>query len=887
MRFGRVIGHRLGSLFRRSSADAELQREIDVHFEQLVKEAMASGMSEPEARMMAHRQFGPAEKAKEECRDMRRVSAIDHFVKDLTFAIRSARQRPAFTLVLVAALGLGIGLTTSIFSVFYGVLLRPLPFRDPARLVLVKETLLKVVPVPINMPPPHAIEFSRSQAFKDTAIFVSQPRNMEGNPPARVDCLRASWRLLPLLGIALTEGRNFTEQEDRNGASVAMVSEALAKRRFGDRNALGQTILLDKRSYQVIGVLPGSLVFPTNGMQQGDSADVWVPLGLTPDERSPGNVDYNYSLIARLADDVTLPQAEQMGKAVVRRSLAPLPAHMRAQADLSAAILPLRDEMVGDSRRLLFLLLGAVGALLLITCLNVSNMLVSRGVARRREIAVRAALGASSKRIISQMLHENLLLFLLGGALGALCAMWSQSALIRLLPSGLPRTEDIRVDTTVLAFTLAVSLITGLIFGLAPALGSLRIDLRTALQEGSRAMSGSRLIGTMRKSLVVGQITLAVVLLTSAGLLLKSFFQVLDQQAELRTEHVLTFGIALPEEQYPKPESTETFYRELTRRFQQIPGLKAVGFGTDIPLEGRAGRLISPDQPVGGNQSVVEDYTDVEGAYFQSLGLPLISGKFFDDHDRQGSEPVAIVNEAFCKAFWPGKSAINHRFKIGPPRYPAPWIRIVGVVGNVSGRQAGAVGPHIYVPFAQEPVGQFRYEAFFVLRTAAPASNLENLARNIVHSLDPSLPVLKLRSMEQVVSGAVAPRSANARLVVLFALVALLLTALGVYGVVAYSVSERTREIGIRVALGAARSNVWKSVVWEGARLALLGVLLGLPISLAVGRLIRTLLYGVSPQDSFTLCIVVAAVGATEIIAVLIPSWRAVHVDPLVALRYE
>ncbi|MGI9071952.1 MAG: ADOP family duplicated permease [Bryobacteraceae bacterium] len=886
MRFTRVIKRRLGSLFRRSRADADLQREIELHFEQLVNEAIASGMSESEARIMAHRQFGPPEKMKEECRDMRRVSAIEHLIQDFTFAIRSARHRPAFTIVLVGALALGIGLTTSIFSVFYGVLLRPLPFRDPSRLVLVKETLPRSVPFPISMPPPHAIEFSRSEAFKDTAIFVSRPRNMEGNPPERVDCLRASWRLLPLLGISPAQGRNFTEQEDRNGTAVAIVSEALAKHRFAGQNALGKIILLDKRPYQIIGVLPGSLVFPTNGMQQGDSAGLWVPLSLTSDERSPANVDYSYSLIARLADGVTLTQARQMGMAVIRRIIAPLPAEMRAQADMSAALIPLQDEIVGDSRQLLFLLLGAVGALLLITCLNVSNMLLSRGVVRRREVAVRAALGASSQRIISQMLHENLFLFLLGGALGALCAMFSQHALIRLLPPGLPRTQDIRLDTTVLAFTLAVSLITGLIFGLAPALGSLQIDLRTALQEGSRAMSGGRLIGTTRKFLVIGQIALAVVLLTSAGLLLKSFFLVLNQQAALRTEHVLTFGIALPEEQYPKPESTETFYRELTRRLQ-IPGSKAIGFGTDIPLEGRGGRLITPDQPVRGTQSVVEDYTDVEGAYFQSLGLPLISGRFFDDHDSQGSEPVSIVNEAFSEAFWPGKSALNHRFKIGPPRYPAPWIRVVGVVGNVSGRQAGALGPHIYVPFAQEPVGPFRYEASFVLRTSGPASSLDNVIRNIVHSLDPSLPVLKLRSMDQVVSGAVAPRSANARLVVLFGLVALLLTALGVYGVVAYSVSERTREIGIRVALGAARSNVWASVVWEGTRLALLGVVVGVPISLVVGQLIRTLLYGVSPQDPFTLSAVVVAVGITDIMAVLIPSWRAVNVDPLVALRYE
>lgn len=848
---------------------------------------MASGMSESEARTIAQRQFGPAEKTKEECRDMRRVSAIEHLVQDFKFAIRSARQRLVFTIVLIGALTLGIGLTTSIFSVFYGVLLRPLPFRDPSRLVLVKETLPKVVPFPINMPPPHAIEFSRSKAFTDTAIFISSPRNLGGDPPERVDCLRASWRLLPLLGISPVRGRNFTEQEDQNKASVAIISEALAKRRFGAGDALGRTILLDKRPYQIIGVLPRSLVFPTHGMQQGDSAAVWVPLSLTPEERAITNVDYSYSLIARLASGVSMAQARQETTAAIRQFVHPRASRIRRQAELSPAIMPLQNEITGDSRRLLFLLLGAVGVLLLVSCLNVSNMLLSRSVARRREIAVRTALGASARRITSQLLNENLLLFIVGGILGALCAMWSQGTLVRLLPSNLPRINDIRLDTNVLAFTLAVSLITGLLFGLAPALGSLQVDLRTALQEGSRALSGGRFMGSIRKSLVVAQISLTVVLLTSAGLLLKSFFVVLDQQADLRTERVLTFGIALPEEQYQKPESTEIFYRELSNRLQQIPGLKAVGFGTDIPLEGRSGRLILPDQPVAGNQSVVEDYTDVEGAYFQSLGVPLISGRFFNDHDERGSEPVAIVNEAFSAAFWPGRSALNHRFKIGPPSYPAPWIRIVGVVGNVSGRTAGAVSPHIYVPFDQEPVGVFRHEASFVLRSSGPVLNLDNVVRKTVHALDPSLPVLNLRSMEQVVSGAVAPRSANARLLMLFGIAALLLTALGIYGVVAYSVSERTREIGIRMALGAARSSVWRSVLWEGTRLGILGLALGLPASLAAGQLIRSLLYGVSPQDLFTLSTVVAAVGVTNVAATLIPGWRAVRVDPVVALRYE
>jgi predicted permease len=570
----------------------------------------------------------------------------------------------------------------------------------------------------------------------------------------------------------------------------------------------------------------------------------------------------------------------------VRRILDGVPSPMRSEAELGAAITPIQEEVVGDSRRLLFLLLGAVGALLLISCSNVSNMLLSRSVVRRREIAVRTALGASSGRIVWQLLHENLLLFIVGGTLGALCAMASQQAFLSVLPSNLPQPRDLHIDTTVLAFTLAMSVVTGLIFGLAPALGSLQMDLRTALQDSSRGSSAGRLIGTMRKVLVVGQIALTVVLLTSAGLLVKSFFLALDKEAQLQTEQVITFGVALPREQYPA-DTAMAFYRELSDRLRSVPTVKSIGLGTDIPLEGRGGRLISPDQTAASSQPLVLDYTGVEGAYFQSLAMPLVAGRVFDGHDRQGGELVAVVNEAFGRAFWPGRSAVDRRFKIGPPSADSPWIRIVGVVGNVSGREAGVIAPHAYVPLDQEPLGGFKYQAAFVLRTSGPALNVANVVRNAVQSLDPALPVLRLRSMEQVVSGAVAPRSANAQLVALFGLAALLLSALGVYGVVAYSVSERTREIGIRLALGAARSTVWRWAAWEGVRLAIIGLIVGLPAALGVGSLIRTLLYGVSPQDAVTLIAVAAAVGVTSIIGTLIPSWRAMRVDPMIAVRNE
>lgn len=815
------------------------------------------------------------------------MRVLEYLVQDLKLALRQARRRPGFTVVLVLALTVGIGLTTSIFSVFYGVLLRPLPFRDPDRLVLVKESLPKVVPFPINMPPAHALELSGSDKFSETAIFIARPRNLEGNPPERLSCLRASSRLLPMLGIQPLLGRNFTDQEDQEGAAVALISESLATRRFGKGGAVGNTLLLDKRRYDVIGVLPASLTFPTRGMQQGDSAEVWIPLGLTATEKDASNVDYSYSLLARLADGVTIDQARQATVPGINRIIATFPPQIRGRAELYAAVSPLQEELVGDLRRLLYSLLAAVGALLLISCLNVSNMLLSRSVARRREVGVRTALGAGAGRITWQMLHETLFLFLIGGTCGALFALWSQRVFLRLLPPNLPRANDIGIDVTVLAFTLAVSLVTGLIFGLAPALGTLKTDLRTVLQEGARGASGGRLIGKTRKLLVVAQIALTVVLLACAGLLVKSVFMLLDKEAALRTEQVVTFGIALPDSQYPTPEAAEAFYRELGDRLRQIPGVRALGLGTDIPLEGRARRLISPDRPTSGEQSVVLDYTAVDGGYFESLGIPQIAGRAFEPRDRKDGELVGVVNEAFAKTFWPGTSALDRRFKIGPPSYASPWIRIVGVVGNVSGRDAGGVGPHAYVPFAQEPLASFKYETAFVMRTASGGLTLDNLIRNTVRTLDPSIPVLSLRSMDAVVSDAVASRRVNALLVALFGLSAMLLSALGVYGVVAYSVSERTREIGIRLALGAPRSNVWTSVVWEGARLALIGLAIGLPLAIVAGHLLRALLYGVSPQDVVTFSIVLAAVGATCVAATLLPGWRAMHVDPVVSVRNE
>lgn len=809
-------------------------------------------------------------------------------LQDFSYAIRSARLRPAFTVVLLAALALGIGLTTAIFSVFYGVLLKPLAFHDPGRLVVVREFMPKIAPFPVNMPPPPALELSGTPAFSDAAIFVSTQRNTGGaDRPERVDCLRASWRLLPVLGLAPVEGRNFSRREDESGMRVALLSQAFAARRFG-RDAVGQTMLVDGEPYEIIGLLPHGLVFPTHGMQQaGGNADVWIPLSLTPEERAPDNTNFSFSLLARLRDGISLAAARQSAEAVMNGFFRRLAGNTRTMLEVHASVLPLREEMVGDSRRLLLLLLGAVGALLLITCMNVSNMLLSRALARRREMAVRTALGASAGRVVLQMLDENLLLFATGGLLGALCAAWFQRVLLGLLPPDLPRLEDIHVDGAALAFAIGVSLITGLLFGLAPALSALRTDLTAALQEGSRGQSGGLVIGRTRRFLVAAQIALAFVLLTSAALLVRSFLNVLSRQGQLRTEHVLTFGVSLPQNRFPTTESVEERDRDLSARFARIPGVTSVGFATDLPLENAHGRLITPDRPTV-QSGPIASFTDVDGAYFQSLGLPLLAGRYLSASDRAHTEPVAIVNQAFGISYWGTPNPVGRRFKYGPPQMSFPWVRIVGVVANASSRAPDEeAGPHIYAPLDQDPFPKGLYDVWFALRTPGDALAAGADVREAVHAVDPTLPLLKLRSMEQVVSGAMAPRSANTWLVTVFAIAALLLTALGVYGVVAHSVAERTREIGIRIALGAAPGRVASAVAAEGGRLMAAGFAAGIIGSLAVARLIDTMLYGISGEDVPTMAIAALVLAVTAFAAMLLPCRRAMRIDAWEALREE
>ena len=841
------------------------------------------------------------------------------FARNFSFALRAALQNPVSTAIILATLMLGIGLTTGIFSVFYSVLLEPLPYRHPGQLVLVMEKLPQI-PVPINVPPVQALDLSANPAFSGSAIFISSARNLQGGDrPERVDVLRASAELLPLLGLNPSQGRSFTKSEDLNGVRVALISARFERRRFPHGQALGKTLLLDGIGYEIVGVLPERFAFPAAGMSQaGDSANIWVPLSLTSSERSPQNSDYSYSLIARLRAGFTADQAQAATHSAIEQILRQFPPEAR-KISLQAKVLPLKQQVVAGSHRLLTLLLCAASALLLISCLNVSSILLNRASARRRELALRTALGADAKAIFSQLVTEAAVIFVFGGALGILCAIWSQQALVHLLPSDIPRLTEIHISEPVLAVSLAVSLGMGLLCGLFPAVTTLRTDMAPHLNDSSRSQTTGRGVGRTRQLLVITQLVLVFVLLTAAGLLLRSLSSVLEQQATFRTEKIVSFGLALPESQYSTVSEGHTFYTELSRRLSALPGVISVGFGTDIPFENKSGRLISPEHATVHGNPVVYN-TDVAGAYFQSLGLRLLAGRFLTDHDTGDSEPVAIVNQAFAKAFWSTRAqrvpmrvanqernslalpaahptpcpscassgdALDHRFKFGPPSAPSPSVRIVGVAADSGARTPDKPSePRVYIPLDQDPYkAQAFRETWFVLRTHGDALALGPSLQAAVHSLDPSMPVVKLRSMDQVVSNALAPRSANTWLITVFSTAALLLSLLGIYGVVAQSVSQRRREMGIRMALGARSADISSIVLWEGGRLVAVALAIGIPASFAASDILRTLLFGVPPDDSITRIWVIAVIMASVSLSLLVPLWRAIHVDPQIALR--
>ncbi|HEX8072780.1 MAG TPA: ABC transporter permease [Pyrinomonadaceae bacterium] len=807
---------------------------------------------------------------------------------DVRYGARVLWQRPGFTAVTVLTLALGIGANTAIFSLVRAVLLRPLNYPEPEQLVMVWEEERAIgaereTPAPAN----YADWKTQSQSFADMAAIDQRVYNLTGDgEPERVFGFGVTANFFPLLGARAALGRVFTTEEDRpDAAKVVVLSHGFWQSRYGgDAAVLGRNVLLNGEPHTVVGVMPADFQFERPDVQ------LWTPVAFTPEQLARRGLHY-LEVLARLKPGVTVAQANADVQALMQRVAAAYPDDAMG---VSANVIPLHEQLAGDVRRPFTVLLVAVALVLLIACANVAGVLLSRAAARQREIAVRAALGASRWRIVRQLLTESVLLGVLGGTGGALLALWTFSFLQQMIPPGLRAATTLKLDLPVLGFTLAVSLVAGVIFGLAPALAAARTELNEALKQGGGRGVFGMAQRRLRGAFVVAQVALALVLLIGAGLLLQTLYKLRGQYADLRPEHVLTARTQLMGERYRTHAQRVAFFDQVLARVAHLPGVVAAGYTTAAPLlqKGGANGLVLEGREADPNAAWNANHRQVSADYFRAIGLALREGRGFDERDDERAVPVAVINETMARAYWPGESALGKRFKVGeqtgqPPKNP--WLTIVGVVADV--RQMGADAPvkaEMYVPYRQtEPYGGMFPPRDLVVRTAGDPVALVAAVRNAVHEVDAYQPLANVRTMSEVLSRETAQRRLGMVLLAAFAVLALLLAALGIYGVLSFFVVQHTPEIGVRMALGAQTADVLRLVIGKGMRLALAGVGLGLAGAFALTRLLRNQLFGVQPADPLTFTLIALLLTAVALLACYLPARRATRVDPMVALRYE
>jgi putative ABC transport system permease protein len=883
----------LWALFRRSRAERELDEELRQHLDQQTAQNMRLGMNPEEARYAAHKAFGGVEQAKERSRDARGVRWIEDLAQDLRYGARMLAQNPGFALIAILTLALGIGANTAIFSVVNGVLLRQLPYENPEQLALIWEKGFGLNQIPVS-----ASEFrdyrNQTQSFSSIAAFDTADFNLTGSElPERVSSAQVSASLFPLLGIKPQLGRVFTDEENEPGRDdVVLLSHGLWQRRFGgDAGIIGSSLALSDRNYTVIGVMPPSFQFPMSlfgikGVTFTQPAELWTPVAFSAD-RLKIRSSRSLGVIGRLKPGVTLARAVADVNAVADRMRQQYPESYPPQ-EWGAFAVSLHEQIVGRMRLPLLVLLGAVVMVLLIACANVASLLLARSTMRRKEIVVRAALGASRRRIARQLLTESLLLALCGGGLGLLIAYWGTDQLATLSAQTLPRMKEVGLDGRVLGFTLAISILTGLVFGLLPVIEASKLDLNEVLNEGSRRTTGSSGQRRLRSLIVTAEFALALVMLIGAGLLSRSFWRLQNVSPGFEPENVLTFQISLPWASYPGSRQAAAFFQEASARVAQLPGIKAVGAASILPLSGSSsdegfvieGRPLRDLNDVGD-----EEFRVVTPDYFRAMGIPLLKGRFFNDADNAGASAVTIINKAFADRHFRGEEPVGKRLTRDDPRESkVNWITIVGVVGDVRHNGLNVVAkPEFYAPHQQES----RFSMILAARVTPDSAGMTAAIRREILELDPQLPLYNVRPMERVISESVAPQRLATVLFSGFAALALLLAAIGIYGVMSYAVAQRTHELGIRIALGARTGDVIKLVLTQGMKPALLGVVIGLAGSFWLTPLLDNLLFDVSATDPLTFTVISLLLMVIGLVACWVPARRAAKVDPMVALRAE
>ncbi|MFL6513575.1 MAG: ADOP family duplicated permease [Chthoniobacterales bacterium] len=896
---------RFAGLFQKNRREKEMSEELEQHLDLLVERNKAAGMSPRAARTAAVREFGGVEQIKETAREQRVWRWADEFLQDLRFGFRALRKSPGFTLVVVATLALGIGATTAIFSIVDATLLQPLPYRQADQLVSVQDDLPGAGAHDIGMSQPEWEDLQHSGIFEYVSPAWFDENNLTGSSqPARVRLLITAPNYFALLGVQPRLGRAFNSEDHSPGIiPEVLISDGLWKRVFGsDPNILNKNVRMDTDLYRIVGVMPAGFDAPGRTAEERN-IEIWAATSFygAPMADHPARNRRNLpTAIARLKPGLSLAAAQSQLDAVVAIWQKQFPGDYPQQSGWRVRLLPLKERVVGNVRQSLYLLLGAVGLVLLIACVNVTNLLLARASVRGPEMALRQALGAGRGRLIRQLLTESLLLSLLGGAAGLAILLGIKNSLLPLVPENLPRLNEISISWAVLLFALVISVLAGLIFGLAPAFQTGRLDLNHALKVEGRGSSGSGKQARTRRGLVITEFALSLVLMIAASLLLRSFWDLLNVRLGFNPLSVMTVRTRLPDPNNPATDKYGTasqeapFLRELSRRCAMLPGVEEVAFGdtASIPLdeslrdlkqisEGQflltlEGRDIQSSLP-----SAVER-SSVSSKYFHLLGMTLLRGRLFNEADNDNTPRVAVINEAMAKAYWPNDDPLGKRFK--STRADSPWITVIGVLANARTQSLTREDvPQVYLDVYQTGAKRLAVH----LRGHLNPASIPDEVREQVQALDPTLPVYGAQALNQTVSASLSQRRFSMEVVALFAFTALLLAGLGIHGMISYMVNERTHEIGIRLALGAQRQTILRMVVRQGLRLAITGAAVGLVGALIVSQLMTGLLYGVRPTDPMTFAGVAILLLLVALFACYVPARRAIRIDPMVALRHE
>jgi putative ABC transport system permease protein len=809
------------------------------------------------------------------------------FLQDCRYALRMLARSPGFTLIAVLALALGIGANSAIFSIVNAVILKPLPYEKPEQLVQLWMRFTNIgIPNDQNwVSAPEFVDLQQNQSLSHLAAISSDSFNINiSGTPERIESAVVSTSFFPLLGVQAQLGRVFLPEEGQPGRQhVVLLSDGLWRRRFGGDPAIsGRKLVMNGQSYLIVGVLPHDFQLPL-------AAEVWTPLVFSADDLGPNNRgSHSYQVIARIKPGLSLEQARADLDVVSQRIIDQHPEYPYRQFNFRVLTIPLLEQQIGDIKTALWVLMSAVGLVLLIACANVANLLLVRASSREREIAVRQALGVSRWRLIRQLLTESAVLGLLSGVIGLLLGYWALHLLATLSATSFPRVVEAHMDFRVLAFTLLVSLATGILFGLAPAFSSRHVT-HDALKEGGRGGTAGASSQRLRGLLVVAEVALSLTLLVGAGLLIRSFLRLQEVDTGFRSEGVLTMRISLPEEKYAKIEQTRVFYRELLDRVRRLPGVDAAGGATGLPLSGTGwsgtttvdSRAVQPK-----DASPEADQRPVFPGYFEALGIPLVRGRYFEQRDNEKGAPVAIIDETMAKTYWPNEDAIGKHIKEGELKSTRPWRTIVGVVRHVRYRTLESPSRvEFYWPYDQT---SFALDSMsLAIHTSSDPRSLAGVVERQVQGLDPDQPVYRIRTMSELMSESMARRRLSMFLLAIFAGVALALAAVGIYGIMSYSVAQRAHEVGIRMALGARSSDVLRMVLGQSLGLTVAGIVAGLLGSLALTNFLSSLLFDVKATDATTFLLVAVILAVVALVASLVPAYRATTVDPVDALRQE